>query len=98
MMPSPAFDVIYDGAIAHIVEALGKLLHRVAAGRAPKEQIRVRCIALIGQILAFRIAHAALMRATNWTKLGKREADLVRNIVGLHTLAILDDLELGAAL
>jgi TetR/AcrR family transcriptional regulator, regulator of cefoperazone and chloramphenicol sensitivity len=98
MKPSPAFDVIYDGAIGHIVEALGKLLHQVAAGRAPKEQIRVRCMALIGQVLAFRIAHAALMRATNWTKLGKRETELVRNIVAIHTLVVLNDLELGGAL
>jgi len=97
MKPSPAFDVIYDGAMRHIIEALGKLLHQVAAGRVPKEQIRIRCMSLIGQILAFRIAHATLMRATNWTKLGKRETDLVSNIVDVHTRAVLDDLERGDA-
>jgi AcrR family transcriptional regulator len=97
MKPSPAFDVIYDGAMRHIIEALAGLLHQGATGRVSKEQIRVRCIALIGQVLAFRIAHAALMRTTNWTKLGKRETDLVRNIVGIHTRAILDDLERGGA-
>jgi AcrR family transcriptional regulator len=93
MNPSPAFAVLYDQAIRHVVELLTRLVNVVAHERLSEEEVRIRCMALVGQVFAFRFARASLLRVTGWQSVGPRETALVRGAVLAHTRAILSDLE-----
>jgi AcrR family transcriptional regulator len=93
MNPSPAVAVLYDKAIRHVVELLTLLVDVVAHGRLSEEEVRIRCVALVGQVFAFRFARASLLRVTGWKSVGPRETALVREAVLSNTRAILFDLE-----
>jgi AcrR family transcriptional regulator len=96
MNPTPAFEILYEGVIQRILALLGEMLQRVAGGAMAAEEIRIRSIALIGQVLAFRFCRAALMYATGWASVGASETEAVRAAVLAHTEAVLIALERGA--
>lgn len=93
MAPTPAFGVLYDGAMQHVVAALASRIDIIAHGALARDEIRVRAIALLGQAFIFRLGRAALERATRWDTIGEREADLVQRTVVAHARAVLADLE-----
>ncbi|MFZ5710916.1 MAG: CerR family C-terminal domain-containing protein [Pseudomonadota bacterium] len=96
MNPTPAFSILYDGAMRQVAETVIALLHSISRGRLSDEDITTRCFALMGQVFAFRFARATLERVTNWSAVGPREIDLVRRTVVIHTRAIIADLDAGA--
>jgi len=93
MNPTAAFDIIYDRAIRRVIDRIVILVQRVAGGRLPGEELRVRSLALLGQVFAFRFARAAVMRATGWESVGLSETEAVRAAVLAHSDAILRALE-----
>jgi TetR/AcrR family transcriptional regulator, regulator of cefoperazone and chloramphenicol sensitivity len=97
MNPTPAFKILYEGAMQRILALLGDLLQRVAGGALTAEETRIRSIALVGQVLAFRFCRAALMYATGWESVGVGEIEVVRTAVLAHTDAVLIALERGAS-
>jgi TetR/AcrR family transcriptional regulator, regulator of cefoperazone and chloramphenicol sensitivity len=96
MNPTPAFAILFEGAMQPVVERTDELLQRIAEHRLTHDQLRIRAVALVGQVLAFRFARATLLRATGWESIGAPETDAVRAVVVAHTNAILSDLERGA--
>jgi TetR/AcrR family transcriptional regulator, regulator of cefoperazone and chloramphenicol sensitivity len=97
MSPTPAFDILYDRAMRRVIDPMVVLLNRVAGGRLTPEELRVRSLALLGQVFAFRFARAALMRTTGWESVGAVETEAVRAAVLAHSDAILRSLEAGMA-
>lgn len=97
MNPTPAFAVLYDGAMRHVIDLMVALLETIVGDRLTSEELRVRCFALMGQVFAFRFARAALMRVTGWENVGPRETELVRQAVVANARAVLADLEMGHA-
>jgi hypothetical protein len=49
----------------------------------------VRAVALIGQVLVFRVARAAVLRMTGWTDVGAAQAADIRRVLRAHVRAIL---------
>jgi AcrR family transcriptional regulator len=96
MNPTPAFAILFEGAMQPVVERMEQLLQRIARHRLTHDQLRIHAVALVGQALTFRFARATLMRATGWETVGLPEIDAVRAIVLAHANAILSDLEKGA--
>lgn len=97
MNPTPAFTTLYDGVIADIITRVSTLLQRISPEPLPDEAARVRALAVMGQVFAFRFARAVLMAATGWETTGDREAEIVRAVVLDHSSAILEALERGGA-
>jgi TetR/AcrR family transcriptional regulator, regulator of cefoperazone and chloramphenicol sensitivity len=95
MNPTAAFEELYARAVERALDRVAALLVAVSAGRCSASEARLKTIALIGQVLAFRVARAAVLRATGWRDVGPEEAILVRNVVRAHTSAILADLRGG---
>lgn len=95
MNPTPAFAILFDEAMQPVIERMHQLLQQIAANRLTHDQVRIRTLALFGQVLAFRFARATLMRATGWQSVGADEISAVRAVVVAHTNAILADLEKG---
>lgn len=95
MNPTPAFAILFDNAMQPLIERMQQLLQRIAGERLTHDQVRIRTLALFGQVLAFRFARATLMRATGWKSVGAAEISGVRAVVTAHANAILADLEKG---
>jgi AcrR family transcriptional regulator len=95
MNPTPAFAILFDEAMQPVLERMHQLLQRIAANRLTHDQVRIRTLALYGQVLAFRFARATLMRATGWQSVGAAEISGVREVVVAHANAILADLKKG---
>ena len=91
--PTAAFDIIYAGGLGRALSRLCALLGVIADGRIPDIEVRVRVIALMGQVMGFRVGRAATLRLTGWTDLGEMERALIDRVIQSHLGAILNQLE-----
>ncbi len=91
MNPTPAFTVLYDGAMRHLVEPLVAVVSTFSSDRLGPEKLRARCFALIGAVFAFRYARAALMCVMGWEDIGPRETEIVQEAAVAHARAIFAD-------
>jgi AcrR family transcriptional regulator len=86
MEPTEAFERIYEKIMARLIEAARGLIAAIVHEDPNGETVRLRAVALIGQILVFRVAHAAVMRQLGWQKIGAHELgaihDVIRRAVG----------------
>jgi AcrR family transcriptional regulator len=96
MNPTPAFTILFEGAMQFVIVRVGDLLQRIAGNSLDAQEVRIRTVALLGQVLAFRFARATLLRVTGWENVGSSETEAVRAVVLAHANAILADLEKGA--
>lgn len=91
--PTAAFDVIYSGMMGKMLARMVELMTVVAGARVDDIEIRVRVIALMGQVVAFRIARAATLRLTGWTAIGDDERAVIERVVQAQLTAVIDGLE-----
>ena len=91
--PTAAFDIIYGGIMGKLLGRMVQLMTVVARDRIDDTEIRVRVIALMGQVMAFRIARAATLRLTGWSDIGDDERAVIDRVVQAHLDAILERLE-----
>jgi AcrR family transcriptional regulator len=87
--PTEAFDVLYGGGMGRLVDHLSALIVRIGGGRPDVAEARLKTVAIVGQVLVFRVARATLLRATGWTDVDEGGAASIRRIVRAHTRAIL---------
>jgi TetR/AcrR family transcriptional regulator, regulator of cefoperazone and chloramphenicol sensitivity len=81
MEPTEAFERIYEKIMARLIEAARGLIAAIVHEDPSSETVRLRAVALIGQILVFRVAHAAVMRQLGWQKIGARERGAIRDVI-----------------
>ena len=81
MEPTEAFERIYEKIMARLIEAARGLIAVIVHEDPSSEAVRLRAVALIGQILVFRVAHAAVMRQLSWDKIGPREFAAIREVI-----------------
>ena len=85
--PTAAFDLIYDGGMRRVHETITALI-ATAFDLPPRSTDAVlRAHAVMGQVLGFRVAHAALLRRTGWETVGPAQTAAV-------TASVLAGLEL----
>ena len=81
MDPTAAFDLIYGRVLSPMLE-LVRVLVGSALGKDPdSEQVRLRTLSTIGQILVLRAARATLMRQLSWKEVGPDELAAVDALV-----------------
>jgi TetR/AcrR family transcriptional regulator, regulator of cefoperazone and chloramphenicol sensitivity len=90
--PTEAFNRIYDGLMAPMLSRLAFLLVAASGGALDEQEARIRAVTLMGQVLVFRVARAAALRAGGWEDIGARELKIVREVLADHLDAILDRL------
>ena len=64
--PGPAFDILYDGYIRELHEAVTRLVGAATGRPATAAETVVRAHAVIGMALAFAVARETLLRRTGW--------------------------------
>ena len=54
------------------------------------EEIRLRTITVLGQVLVFRVAQTLVFRRMNWTAIGDRERAAIKQVILQNLDAILE--------
>jgi AcrR family transcriptional regulator len=90
--PTEAFNRIYDAVMGPMLSRLAFLLGVISGGRLEESEARVRAIALMGQVLVFRVAREAALRAGGWQDVGTKELEVIQSTLADHLDAILDHL------
>lgn len=87
--PSEALDIIYDGVFEPVHQRLCGIWAEASGEDAESERTRITLFTLIGQVIYFRIARAAVMRRMGWDHVGPVEAASIISVVGSNIEAIL---------
>ncbi len=91
--PTEAFDIIYSGVMGRMLERTAALIAIIGAPDMDVIGARVRALAIMGQVLIFRVAQAGVLRLTGWTEIGDAERELIGRVIEDHIDAILDRIE-----
>ncbi len=91
--PTEAFEIIYSGMMGRMLARTAALIEVISAPPMPPMEAKVRALAIMGQVLVFRVAHAGALRLTGWTVIGDSERSMIARIVDQQIDAILDGLE-----
>lgn len=89
MQPTAAFEVVYTmmgGALTTAVRLVAAALER----DAEDEAVRLQTIALMGQVLVFRVAHTLVLRRMGWGAIGEAERAAIKRVVAADVRAVLD--------
>jgi AcrR family transcriptional regulator len=89
MDPTQAFDILWKDTFERLGGRLVELVRRAGDGHWKIAEARMRATALIGQVLVFRVARAAVMRVTGWSGIGAAEVADIRRVLRAHVRAIL---------
>lgn len=81
MEPTEAFQRVYGGVMKPTLEVVGKLIGIILEEPPSSEHIRLRTLALLGNVMVFRMAHAAALAHLGWGSIGPREIDVIGDLV-----------------
>ena len=79
--PTAAFDLIYDGGMRRVHETITALIETAFDLPPASTTAVLRAHAVMGQVLGFRVAHAALLRRTGWTIVGPKQTAAVADAI-----------------
>ena len=88
MQPTAAFDVVYrfmNGA----AETVSRLV-ATALGTAESDEIKLRAMTLMGQVLVFRVAQQLVLKRMGWRSIGDRQRREIKGVVKANLAAILE--------
>ncbi len=90
--PSEAFALIYGGVMGQMLARIAYLIGVISGPHGDPGMAQVRALSLIGQVVVFRVAQAAVLRATGWDAVGEAELATIRVIILSNIDAICDRL------
>ena len=82
MAPTEAFSKVYDGVMRPMLEAIRRLVSILLEAPPTSERVALRALSVIGSVMVFRVANAAALRQLEWSEMGPRELDAIRELVG----------------
>jgi AcrR family transcriptional regulator len=88
--PSEALDIIYAGVFEPVHQRLCRIWAEATGEDAQSDRTRITVFTLIGQVVYFRIAGAAVMRRMGWDRVGPAETGAIVSVVKSNIEAIID--------
>lgn len=82
--PSFAFDILYENFIQRILRPCTVLIGQLTDKPDNAPESKVRAFAMIGQILVFRTARAAVAKSLDWQEFSQERIDLIRSVIRQH--------------
>lgn len=87
LYPSSAYDGIFSRLMSPVIDAIARLV-AAASGEASLRIARLRAMALMGQVMAFRVARETMVRALGLEGYNSSETAEIRDIILEHTKAV----------
>lgn len=87
--PSEGFDLLYTGTMQRLLAVIARLIGCVRRVPADAAATRLTALTVVGQVLVFRVARAAILRQMGWKGIGPKEMDAVRAELRRNIHAIL---------
>ncbi len=94
--PTEAFERIYAEAFAPMHERFCAVWAAATGLKADAPATKLATLAMLGQILYFRIGRRVAMRRLGWNDIGPREGEAIRATLSAHLDAALDAARKGA--
>ncbi|MBB3589889.1 AcrR family transcriptional regulator [Rhizobium sp. BK529] len=86
MEPTEAFARVYQGLMGPMIGIARRLIGTILQDDPASEHVRLRTLAFVGNILIFRVAHAAVLAQMEWQSVGPEQLQtlctLVAELVG----------------
>ncbi len=95
--PTEAFERIYADAFTPLHERFCAVWAAATGAPADALATKLATLAMLGQILYFRVARRVAMRRLGWNDIGPREGEAIRATLVAHLDAALDAARKGAA-
>ena len=89
LQPTAAFDVIYRFQ-SRALDIATRLVARIVGRDPDDETVKLRVITVLGQILVFRIVPIVVLRRMDWSELGERERNAIKQVILANMDAILN--------
>ncbi|MBY5411368.1 CerR family C-terminal domain-containing protein [Rhizobium leguminosarum] len=80
MEPTEAFTRVYQGLMRPMIEMGRRLIGAILHEDPASEHVRLRTFTLLGSILVFRVAHAAVLAQMEWDGVGPEQVETVRGL------------------
>jgi TetR/AcrR family transcriptional regulator, regulator of cefoperazone and chloramphenicol sensitivity len=87
--PSEGFDVLYEGVMQRVLGIISRLVERIGGVEAQSGRAALIAVTIMGQVLVFRAARAAVMRHMGWRELGADEIDAIQARIRRNVSSIL---------
>lgn len=78
--PTEAFTRIYTSVMKPMLELVAKLTGILFGEDPASEHVRLRALTLLGSVMVFRVAHAAVLAQLDWKTIGDREVEVIRSL------------------
>lgn len=80
MQPSEAFDRIYGGVMSPLLDIAARMVGSLLEESPSSEHVRLRTVSLLGGLLIFRMAHAAVMAKLDWSTIGPDQLSAIKGL------------------
>lgn len=80
MEPTEAFTRVYQGLMRPMIEMGRRLIGAILHEDPASEHVRLRAFNLLGSILVFRFAHAAVLTQMEWDAFGPEQVETLRGL------------------
>lgn len=84
MYPSSAYELIFKGFMQSILDSLATLITAVSENSSRRTAM-LRAMAIMGQIMAFRVARETIVRALDMEGYSQDEMEEIRHVIQEHT-------------
>jgi hypothetical protein len=81
MEPTEAFARVYQGLMRPMIEMARRMIGTILQEDPASEHVRLRTLAFVGNIMVFRVAHAAVLAQMEWQSVGPEQLQTLRNLV-----------------
>ncbi len=81
LWPTEAFGILFEGFMRPLHQALFGLVARIAGRKPDDEEVKLRVLAIMGEIQIFHTSPSAVKRALNWKTYGPENLDAIRCVI-----------------
>ena len=78
--PSPAYEIIFNGFLAPVLNAIATLIMAIT-GESSSRTAKLRAMAIIGQIIVFRVGRETIVRSLDLEGYNTEEMTEIRRII-----------------
>jgi AcrR family transcriptional regulator len=78
--PSSAYEIVYDRVMCPVIDGIAAMI-AAAAGQPLSVAMKMRALAFMGQVMAFRVARETMVRALGFAGYSAEETDTIRRVI-----------------